>query len=506
MDERFERDLRVGLAALLDPVVERHPAWETSPAAAQVVGVPARRRLPGRLTLLWAAVLAALLLAAALAAAAFVGSQRNQAVVIAPSPLATMTVTTEAADILATTKAHPLPAQATCPPGSNPNAPGSAGQDRPTGGTWHGDVAMAFDRHAGRVVLLAPDERDPYGRAWQTWTYDVCANTWQRMSPAMEPPAADRLVYDADSDRILAFTNVGNLAGGEIWSYDLAADRWTQVGSVPWAGDNDLFGTIFYHDPSGLVVAYDGVTMWAFDVDSTTLAKVRQRPDPAQPVGAGLPQGNVALGYDPGHDQVVAVAGWYSDHGVRLQPRNGEGPADTWTFDPGTGSWRKETAPAFGQLIVCGGMGDVSVRDRCYPTNGRAVYDEAAGLTVFMNGVAFGISRIDAWDAGQRAWLTLFPGISADQPSDNWCTSLPPVYDPLNRRIVCLPDGDAVSAFSTATGQWRWLLEPSTTPPPTPTLAPGATPIDWGTPAPGGRPTSAPASTPPTPAPTQAAP
>ena len=34
MDEQLERDLRVGLAALLSPAVEPHPDWATSPAAA----------------------------------------------------------------------------------------------------------------------------------------------------------------------------------------------------------------------------------------------------------------------------------------------------------------------------------------------------------------------------------------------------------------------------------------------------------------------------------------
>jgi hypothetical protein len=67
---------------------------------------------------------------------------------------------------------------------------------------------------------------------------------------------------------------------------------------------------------------------------------------------------------------------------------------------------------------------------------------------------------------------------------------MPAVYDPIHGRIVCLAWGDdadaaGVSAFSSATGQWRWLLGPSTTPPPIPTLAPGATPVDRGTPPPG---------------------
>jgi hypothetical protein len=529
MDERLERDLRVGLAEILDPVVESHPRWATSPAAERVLGVPAHRGLAGRFGLLWAAVLAGLLLVALLAAA-FVGGWRpDLAIVIAPSPLpATVTtVIDKAADVLATTKARPLPAQATCPPGSNPDALGSVDQDRPTGG------AMAFDRHAGRIVVYDGS---------QTWTYDVCTNTWKRMGAAGGPVLAEDapLVYDADSDRVLAFgrdqqgslaapsaapsvapeTEVaasaapanGDLpeatAGDEeataatdeeqgdgqsagpstgtrvVWSLDLAAGRWTKVGSFPWAKSdtaNPTYGTTFYHDPSGLVVVYDGATMWAYDVDTNTLAKVHQRPDASVPADAGLPDGMIAFGYDPGHDRVVAVVVQRADQrpdanlgmGVPTSPS-----AETWIFDPATGSWHLEAAAAASDLIVCS-YGRASTD--CWPTQGRAVFDEASGLAVFFNrdngGAATALAtpgRIDAYDVGRRAWRTLRDPVEGGA-TPNWCESMPPVYDPLNRRIVCLSSADepmgesswsapyaGVWAFSTATGQSRWLLEPDT--------------------------------------------
>lgn len=51
------------------------------------------------------------------------------------------------------------------------------------------------------------------------------------MSPASEPAATGRLVYDADSDRIVLFTDAYYR---EIWTYDLLADRWARVGQIPF--------------------------------------------------------------------------------------------------------------------------------------------------------------------------------------------------------------------------------------------------------------------------------
>ena len=66
-----------------------------------------------------------------------------------------------------------------CPPGSTPDEPGPVDQARPAGLTW----TMAFDRRAGRLVALAGVDS-----ALETWTFDVCTNTWTRMHPNREPP------------------------------------------------------------------------------------------------------------------------------------------------------------------------------------------------------------------------------------------------------------------------------------------------------------------------------
>jgi hypothetical protein len=315
---------------------------------------------------------------------------------------------------------------------------------------------MAFDRHAGRIVLAADDG---------TWTFDVCTNVWQR-SPAQGPRSTpddqpDWLVYDADSDRTVAFTS-----SGQFWSYDLAADRWAKAGSFPeirrgWGWGSWRTGAV-YHDPSGLIVIYDGATMWDYDVEAATLTEIPQRPDPSRPAGAGIPadtraavdasahydgSGGVFIGYDPRVDLVVALV-----RPVRKGPGTPRPADETWTFDPGSGTWRLEASastPPPGSLEMAGGP---------------AAYDEVSGLTLFPVAV-----DLPAFDGGHRAWRgDLFVGVSLEL-AVHWCASSP-VYDPLNGRIVCLggavyrgegpEDTSGVSALTTANGQWRWLLEP----------------------------------------------
>jgi hypothetical protein len=208
------------------------------------------------------------------------------------------------------------------------------------------------------------------------------------------------------------------------------------------------------HDPSGLVIVYHGGGMWAYDVDTNTLTAVRQRSDPSLPADSGLPAGMIAFGYDPHRNVVVAV----------VSP-DGEAPGETWTFDPGTGTWRLE-----GSRLTSTNSSLVYGRNPggwFPPTEwgGRAVFDEASSLTVFINDAS---TWVEGYDAGERVWRTLYLFNEGNWADVNWCDSIPPVYDPLNARIVCRggrgESSGGVLAFSAAAGQWRWLLNPQPEP------------------------------------------
>lgn len=356
----------------------------------------------------------------------------------------------EQGTILATTKAKPLPTQATCPPGSDPDAPGPIDQERPA----NVDGAQAFDRHAGRIIVLANDEQ-PRPR---TWTFDACSNTWQRMDPPEEPGWDDpvTLVYDADSDRTIAF------ARNRVWSYDLSADRWTKEGELPGSmnfiagwGYGDRTAAV-YHHPSGLVIVYDRDSTWAYDVETDTWTEVAQTPDPSRPAGSGLPHGVTAVAYDRDRNLLLAAVavpdGFLDDTGLRSESQYRSWLADAvleiWAFDPATGSWR--LAPS--QVPA----GVLWSRDGWfYGPVSRVAFDEASGVTVYMSADGW----VEAYD-GQRSWRAFPADGSMGDGTDVRCDSVDPVYDPLHGRIVCQVYGGGVSAFATATGQWTWLLKP----------------------------------------------
>ncbi|MBP1706058.1 MAG: hypothetical protein H6Q36_1797 [Chloroflexi bacterium] len=407
--------------------------------------------------LAWLLLLSALLLALTIGSLVTGGWRPDLAILLGPSPSPAATAVPgedEGTGILAVTVARPLLLQATCPAGSDPDAPGPAAQARPPAPTnISTDRAMAFDRRSGRIVLLETQDRVMGATApAHTWTFDVCTNTWERKNPRSEPPAGRAwLAYDADSDRTVALIETGTATERrfETWSYDLVADRWSRgsdtplmpVPEDPRSPDWYLAYGLLYHDPSGLVVFHDGGHMWAYDLESDTWTAVRRQPDPTLPAEAGLPAGVYLVGYDADRDRFVAYAS------RRLE--DGSGMPETWTFDPGSGTWRFE-AGVDTPSIACGW----GFAPEC-----GAVFDARIGLTVFL---AKGGFAADGYEVGLGAWRILHRGGGLAN-SDDACDNDTPVYDSVNGRIVCRAGRSGVAVLDTGDGSairpW-WLLEP----------------------------------------------
>ena len=165
--------------------------------------------------------------------------------------------------ILADTRAGPAAVASTCPAGADPAVAGSANQDRPAAG-WAGLLAGAFDNRTGRIVYL--DE------ARETWTFDVCTNTWLQLRPTGEVPGdlSAGLVYDADSDVTVAFGFNG------VSVYDASANTWAYQNHNPLGAGPGQFAPMgaVYDPVSGLIVTTeltDGyLDAWAYDADTNT--------------------------------------------------------------------------------------------------------------------------------------------------------------------------------------------------------------------------------------------
>ena len=298
----------------------------------------------------------------------------------------------------------PVVAAFVCPPGSNPDAPGPVGQERPVIGDGIAD--MAFDRGAGRVVLLAQ-----LGTRAETWTFDVCTNAWTRMHPEQEPgsplSSSTHLIYDADSDATIA------IDGQSTWVYDLAKDTWTRMGVVPVVRQWNVL-TWTYDPVSGLVIAADAGELWSYDVEADAWASIS-----TVPWRAGLG----AIAYDASVDRIVAYA-----------------RGDMWLFDIRAGTWSRSRADT--PMVVCA-MG--------WP-NPTVVYDEAARRTVVSCNVGTMYDIHVAYDATADRWESL----AKDGGSFPYS-----VFDPVNKRLVGLDDNrDGMVAFQLATRERMVLLGP----------------------------------------------
>jgi hypothetical protein len=324
-----------------------------------------------------------------------------------------------------------------CPPGSTPDEPGSVDQARPAHEPWTVSE-MAFDRRAGRLVALDSIFTGDEITGVETWTFDVCTNTWTRMHPDREPSSSgSMLVYDVDSDVTLM------IEAREVWAYDLQANSWTLKDSVAPIDTSSSLATSWIYDPvTGLVVAAAAELaagpewkrsrpeLWTYDVATDTWTPILQDgPAPAWERGMGV-------AYDASADRLIA-------YGVNQSPDAGN---EAWLFDLRTGTWSR--------------AGAVTPNIRNYWGFNRyppeMVYDDAEARTIVS-----GNGGLAAYDATADRWENLSddPGQgSAFGPSSGWSMD---TYDPVNRRLVglSLGLGNGVWAFDPATRQWTVLLE-----------------------------------------------
>jgi hypothetical protein len=315
-----------------------------------------------------------------------------------------------------------------CPAGSRPDEPGPADQARPP---RSGVAATAFDRDSGRIVLLVAA-----GGGSESWTFDVCRNTWTRMQPAAGPPRAAAtgatLVHDVGSDLTIA---VGG--DGTTWAYDLEADAWSERSAAPTAERLLLV----YDSAADRVVAASATVptrMWTYDVDGDEWTPVPLANAPARRVAL--------LAYDGSVDRILA-------------PRSpGGGGAGTLLLHLRTGTWSEALTPvpSFNEWFLGGG---------------EIAYDEAARRTIVISD-----GLVLAYDAASDRWEALQgadPAAPNGGPAGAARVGHRMVYDPVNERLVvhggwarrldgwAPAESDDVLAFDPATRTWMVLLEPS---------------------------------------------
>jgi hypothetical protein len=328
----------------------------------------------------------------------------------------TPTLSVEVENVLATTRAGAVPPVATCPEGSTPDEPGPPDQARPPGEDW---TPIAFDRRSGRIVLISVQQGGPV----QTWTFDVCTNTWRQMDPqsvTTAPVSAWDIVYDADSDLTIVPGREGL-----VWAYDVETDSWTRAEAPSFDFPDPIYDPV-----SGLVVVRDEERMYAFDVETGAWTEVPQE----EPLVLG--RGGVVWAHDPTVDRIVLFHVGY-----------GSGETTTWLYDPRTGRWARADVDT---PMIEFPFGDLA-------SGGEIAYDETAGRTVIASG-----SGRHSFDASVPRWESEPIGLHRSFGRL--------VYDAVNERLVLLPgntwvhgrwtDQQDVLAWDAAAGEWIELVPP----------------------------------------------
>ncbi len=140
-----------------------------------------------------------------------------------------------------------------------------------------GYACAAVDQESGILVLYVPPSALTKGKP-QTWTYDPRANEWKEMQPADSPRAVagGGFAYDPFHKLLIlqsghTSTQYGGPADSVTWTYDVRANRWTDlapkngpgnawVGAMDFDPEHNVF-VLFNHHTS---------TVWAYRLATVT--------------------------------------------------------------------------------------------------------------------------------------------------------------------------------------------------------------------------------------------
>jgi hypothetical protein len=202
---------------------------------------------------------------------------------------------------------------------------------------------MALDEASGKIILFGgTDMHEWYG---ETWSYDPAANNWTNLKPQGEVPSGRSdagMAYDPASGKIILFGGVDTDFNclNDTWSYDPAGNAWTKL-TTAVEGPSARSGLGMAYDPhSRMIILFGGIDSqfvcygdtWAFDPAAGTWTQL-------SPVGASpMARGRSALAYDAGLDKMVLFGGAT----VQADSSGGFGSQvylnDTWIYGVNLGS------------------------------------------------------------------------------------------------------------------------------------------------------------------------
>jgi len=335
--------------------------------------------------------------------------------------------------------------------------------------------AMVYDPATGKMILFGGFGGDMFGDVplEDTWAYDPAANTWTRLAPAGAVPqrrGGHNMIYDSSSGRLLLFGGAGDYGSqypfDDIWAYEPMANSWTEISLSGGKPSARAYHAMAYDVASKRVVLFGGGTYsdplgdtWTYDPAANAWTDCR-------PV-ADLPAARQyhSLLYERSSARVI-LSGGMGERGWL---------DDTWAYDPITNTWTEQSGdsgfgsgpplgglgasaaydPDTGNVFACGGDFTVTAvytsaanEWTAIPTSGdlpdarfahSVVYDPVGRKVILLGGWA-DEEECDnrnpwAYDPATNTWTELRP--SGDLPPDLLLSPLL-VYDPVGRKVLLL--------------------------------------------------------------------
>ena len=191
-------------------------------------------------------------------------------------------------------------------------------------------TAAALDSKADRLIAFDGD----------TWAYDPAANSWRQMHPKNSPEFGvwSAFVYDETQDRLILLGGEGRGPLSHVWTYDFNHDAWTEAdaGSGPSAR---MYAAVAYDARSGRVILFGGAILlqgiiegqpqndtWSYDLLANKWTELK-------PLTSPPARSRHSMAFDSESGKIVMFGGG---------PAPRQFQRDTWIFDPATSNWLKE--------------------------------------------------------------------------------------------------------------------------------------------------------------------
>lgn len=169
------------------------------------------------------------------------------------------------------------------------------------------------------------------------WAYDIARNEWRMLADHNTGPSrryGHSGIYDAERDRIVishGFTDRGRF--DDTWAFDLSTNRWTDLSPVGARPVRRCLHHAEYDRAGSQMLLFGGCAsgfgpcplgdLWSFDLRTNRWTEIRTAPAPAG-------RQHYGLAFDEKRRRMVLFAG----SGAALYN-------DIWEFDPGAAQWTR---------------------------------------------------------------------------------------------------------------------------------------------------------------------